>query len=295
MTNGAESRITGAEGGRCRVPIECDLQRLENVLQAFTQTTGIGADVLRGDFTLILQQFGRQWNARCQLMAEKDSCGAQLRGMLRECGQNRSSGRYLCPAGLLMLAVPIQKEDSVMGYLLLGPMRTAKAEGAQSCAVQSCIGTVPQELRMQQQYLASLPFFGGEKTESLLCMADMLAKYILQESILVMNTDRNMETVIDFINRHLDYPLTVQTVVQNTHISKSVLYKIIHEHFHCTLGELVMRKKTEEAVRMLLGTDRPVEEIAQILAFSSPSYFSRVFKRLYGETPHRYRRRHQKE
>lgn len=270
--------------------IECDLQRLEKVLQAFTLTTGVGADMLRGDFTLILQQFGRQWNARCTLMAEKDSCAGQLRGMLRECSRTRSAGSYLCPAGFLTLAVPIQQADAIMGYLLLGPLRTAKTD-----TDQSCIGTAVQNPQLPQQYSAELPLCTEQKVESLLCMADMLAKYILTESILVMNTGRNMETVIDFINRHLDHPLSVQTIVQHTHISKSVLYKIIHEHFHCTPGELVMRKKAEEAVRMLLGTDRSVDEIAHILAFSSPGYFSRVFKRLYGETPHRYRRLHQKE
>ena len=40
--------------------VECDLQSLENVLRDFTAVTGLGADVLRSDFTLILQQYGRE-------------------------------------------------------------------------------------------------------------------------------------------------------------------------------------------------------------------------------------------
>ena len=269
--------------------VECDLQSLENVLRDFTAVTGLGADVLRSDFTLILQQYGREWRARCPLMREKGVCGVQLRSMLKMCGKNRTPGRYICPAGLVTLIVPMVQLDAVVGYILLGPLRPAVP------CVEVCPESAAENAKTTQRYCTELPLYDADKEKSLLCVADMLAKYIQQEGILVLNFGRNMERVIDFINHNLDQPLSLQTIVDHTHISKSVLYKLTHEYFHCTIGELVARKKTEEAVRMLLGTDRPVEEIARILAFSSPSYFGRVFKRLYGVTPHQYRRQNRKE
>ena len=269
--------------------VDCDLQRLEKTLRDFMAVTGIGVDILRGDFTLILQRYGRQWNARCPLMEEKGICGNNLRRMLHECGEKRMPGTYVCPEGFAVLIVPLVQMDAVVGYILLGPMRTEEDPAKKRCPGR------PVWAETLQQYGAELPKFGSGKRDSLIAVADMLASYIRQEGILVLNYRRSMETVVNYINHNLDQPLSVQSIVEHTHISKSVLYKITHEHFHCTLGELILRKKAEEAVRMLLGTDRTVEEIAQILAFSSASYFGRVFKKVYGVTPHRYRRQNRTE
>ena len=50
-------------------------------------------------------------------------------------------------------------------------------------------------------------------------------------------------------------------------------------------------RKMELAVQLLTGSDKSLQEIAQMLGFSSQSHFGQVFMRATGETPGQYRAR----
>lgn len=51
----------------------------------------------------------------------------------------------------------------------------------------------------------------------------------------------------------------------------------------------ILKEKTEEAKRHLRYSDKPVTAIGSYLGFSSPSYFSRVFRSYVRITPSEYR------
>ena len=55
---------------------------------------------------------------------------------------------------------------------------------------------------------------------------------------------------------------------------------------------LVNRARLRYAAEELVTTDRTILDLVQDCGFESPSHFHRLFKAAYGETPHRYRRRH---
>jgi len=55
--------------------------------------------------------------------------------------------------------------------------------------------------------------------------------------------------------------------------------------------ELVMERVMLEAARLLRFTDLTAQEIAQRVGYDDPLYFSRAFKRRYGEAPSAYRER----
>ena len=53
----------------------------------------------------------------------------------------------------------------------------------------------------------------------------------------------------------------------------------------------VITKRIEESKYLLAETDLSMSQIAQLLGFSSLSYFSQVFRRTQGVTPMEYRQR----
>ena len=57
-----------------------------------------------------------------------------------------------------------------------------------------------------------------------------------------------------------------------------------------TLTDFILRKKSEEAGRLLTYTDKSLTSVSEYLGFSSQSHFARVFKKYMGMTPAEYRR-----
>jgi YesN/AraC family two-component response regulator len=62
------------------------------------------------------------------------------------------------------------------------------------------------------------------------------------------------------------------------HISTNALTKLVKNHFHKTLTELITERIITEAKRELYLTNKPVKEIAWDLGYKDEYYFSRVFK-----------------
>ena len=56
-----------------------------------------------------------------------------------------------------------------------------------------------------------------------------------------------------------------------------------------SLTDYILREKTAEAKRLLDYTDKSLTSISSYLGFSSPSHFSRVFRKYTGHLPSEYR------
>lgn len=56
--------------------------------------------------------------------------------------------------------------------------------------------------------------------------------------------------------------------------------------------EYLNNYRVEQAGELLLSTDMMVAKIAGNCGFNDASYFSKIFRRHKGETPHNYRKKH---
>ena len=74
--------------------------------------------------------------------------------------------------------------------------------------------------------------------------------------------------------------------VTTTHLSRTI--KIVTGK---TAGEMISDRLLLAAKRKLVFSDLPISEIAYMLEFSSPSYFTRFFVAQAGETPKQFRGR----
>lgn len=94
---------------------------------------------------------------------------------------------------------------------------------------------------------------------------------------------------IQFIRENVYRSVTVKDVAEYAGLSVSQLER----RFKTTLGFLpgyfITRCKLEEAKELLAHTNKSLNEISQILDFSSQAYLSNVFKKKYGISPKKYR------
>lgn len=86
--------------------------------------------------------------------------------------------------------------------------------------------------------------------------------------------------------------VTLNQIAEEFHHSPSRMSKIIKEGTGFTFQQLLIKKRFQKALQLLLETDLQIEAIAIHIGYENLSYFYRTFKKLYGMTPRQYRKLH---
>lgn len=87
--------------------------------------------------------------------------------------------------------------------------------------------------------------------------------------------------------------VTLNQIADEFHHSPSRMSKIIKEGTGFTFQQLLIKKRFQKALQLLLETNLQIEAIAIHVGYENLSYFYRTFKKLYGMTPRQYRKLHE--
>lgn len=96
--------------------------------------------------------------------------------------------------------------------------------------------------------------------------------------------------VFECINTQIHSDLFLSNVAEQANISASYLSRAISKEFGFSFNKYIQIKKIEEAKKEFYFNDEKVIDVSFKLSFSEPSYFSKVFKKIQGETPIQYKK-----
>ncbi|MBB1386053.1 AraC family transcriptional regulator [Pseudoalteromonas sp. SG45-5] len=96
---------------------------------------------------------------------------------------------------------------------------------------------------------------------------------------------RAIEEPVNYIREHYHRHICIEELAQLAHLSVSALERRFKKHLAKTPNQFINEIRLENARRLLVETQLPVSQIAYECGFSEPSYFSKQFKRLFGEIP----------
>lgn len=268
--------------------LEFDIKKLDRAIFDFYNATGVGSiSVLGEDFSPLGARKGH--NPYCRLIQSSKKglaeCLKSNRFLLEGCKQTKKPMMQICHAGLVEMVVPILYRNEAIGYVMLGHIRMSDIGD-----VKARIRELPVEAELAEEIFKALPAFEEERIKSIMNMAEMLGKYIILENLVHPKENENLERIKNFVQENLDKRLTAQLISRGVHISKSSLYNLIHANYGYTVSEYINDVKIEKAKELLMKTDMPVEDISEKLAFSSPAYFGKVFKRSVGISPLKFRK-----
>ena len=106
------------------------------------------------------------------------------------------------------------------------------------------------------------------------------------------NHGRVSGAVRRYIDLHYKEALTLDELSRAAHVSK---YHVVHtftKEYGISPMNYLTAKRIEEGKQLLATTDYPLSRVAQMLGFSSGSYFSQCFRKAEGSSPMEYRRAH---
>ena len=103
----------------------------------------------------------------------------------------------------------------------------------------------------------------------------------------------NIETVIDYIETHLDGKIDLEQVAEAVHYSKYHLHRMFTNTVGMTIHDYVQRRQLTESAKLLVFSDRPIIDVAFICGYESQQSFSSAFKAMYKFSPAEYREKRQ--
>jgi len=98
-----------------------------------------------------------------------------------------------------------------------------------------------------------------------------------------------MMKAMRYINARFDKPITLDEVAEAVSLSPTYFSKIWNEEMKCRFTAYLNKLRIERARVLLLTTDTPLVEIAGLMGYEDQSYFNKVFKKMVGQSPGRFR------
>ncbi|MBR2048956.1 MAG: AraC family transcriptional regulator [Oscillospiraceae bacterium] len=103
------------------------------------------------------------------------------------------------------------------------------------------------------------------------------------------SSNRQCAAVRRYIDLHFKEPLTLEQLAEEGHMNKFYLSHAFKREYGISPINYMISRRIEESKYLLAETDLSMSQIAQLLGFSSLSYFSQVFRRTQEISPKEYR------
>lgn len=97
--------------------------------------------------------------------------------------------------------------------------------------------------------------------------------------------------ILYYIHEHYTEPLSLSVLSEHFHLSEKYISRYFIEHFHLSFVKYLNHQRLILSKKLLETTELPITEVALRSGFNNVSYFIRTFKKFYGLSPLRYRRK----
>jgi AraC-like DNA-binding protein len=97
--------------------------------------------------------------------------------------------------------------------------------------------------------------------------------------------DPRITWIVDFIHRHMSEPLTIATLAERVHLSRSRFVALFTAQTGLAPMRYVQRARLRRARLLVERTFLSVKEIMAVAGYNDPSHFARDFRREHGVPP----------
>lgn len=149
----------------------------------------------------------------------------------------------------------------------------------ESAEVSSCLRNILREMELKHTGYTDI------------CQAymEILIIRLMRNTVLAVQSEPQLTTgnrqcaaVRRYIDLHFKEPLTLELLAQEAHMNKFYLSHAFKREYGISPISYMISRRISESKYLLTETDLSMSQIAQLLGFSSLSYFSQVFHKTQG-------------
>lgn len=157
----------------------------------------------------------------------------------------------------------------------------------ESTEISSCMWNILREMEQKQT---------GFEDVCQACMEMLIIRLMRKISLSVPAEsqftagNRQCALVKHYIDQHFKESLSLEQLAAKAHMNKYYLVHTFKEEYGVSPINYMISRRIVESKYLLAETDLTLTQIAQLLGFSSPSYFSQAFRKAQGISPMDYRK-----
>lgn len=174
-----------------------------------------------------------------------------------------------------------------------------KGEDAKNYPLEECrlIHFTSEYATNRMMFLFDLLFrvLGANYTEGNFIYISQVLELILAETYYREKTNgtqlqnKHVTSIIRYMFRNLEKRLTLEDIVKEFDLSKSYLNAIFQKYTQHAPMDFYINMKMKRACSLLRSTDFRIYEVSAKLGYEDPYCFSRIFKKMVGISPKKYR------
>ena len=266
--------------------------------RAFSKTTGLPLS-LRGVESWQLAHHGKKTeNPFCALMAEQNrACAACLEVQQKIAADHGVGPRTVkCFAGLCDTGVPVSVGEELLGFLQTGQVFLQKPSRAQFArtAKQLVDWGWKVDLRKLEESYFQTRVISPKQYESVVRLLTIFAQHLslVSNQLLVRRANAEPPAITkakQFIAEHQADEISLGDVAHAVNTSTFYFCKMFKKSTGLNFTDYLSRVRVEKARNLLLNPNLRISEVAFAAGFQSLSHFNRVFRRIAGQSPTRYR------
>ena len=132
-------------------------------------------------------------------------------------------------------------------------------------------------------------FFHVTQTLKLQGLIQQVLSNIGPELFKTLRLDQRILKAIRFTENNITEKLTNAKIAAEANMATNSFSRLFKSEMKVTLHSFIIKRKISHACKLLLNTNKSIEEVAYTLGFSDRHHFSRVFKKTINITPSVYK------
>ena len=133
-----------------------------------------------------------------------------------------------------------------------------------------------------------------EKTSTIQQLSDLQMKMYFEycdavKKLSLKQFNRLIRNAIEFIRLNLDQDLRLETIAGAINASRYELSRQFKKETGKSITEYINEMRINEAIKIMESENLTITDIAQLVGFNDVNYFTKVFKKVFGMTPSKYR------
>lgn len=108
------------------------------------------------------------------------------------------------------------------------------------------------------------------------------------------NENPHIKNIKKYIEKHYKEKITLDEIANEVHLAPEYCSALFAKQTGQTLFDFIAMHRIEDAKGLIITTDYPLTQIAQLSGFDDYNYFSRVFKKVAGLNAREYRKLNKK-
>ena len=156
--------------------------------------------------------------------------------------------------------------------------------------MRELIDAVIEETNRNEPYMREVR--NSYITALLMLMARENRDYTKSRSEEFRARDRQIVQSLKYIGQHYAENLMIADLADNVHMSETHYRRVFRESMNMSPTDYLNMVRIQQACRLLLKTDLPVEIIAERAGFTTMSTFNRNFRSYTNESPLRWKKNH---